>query len=53
MKAPISKRVLKILSDKKNADTLLQAMMTKEKSNVIKIDGKKYELRRVANYTKH
>lgn len=53
MKAPISKRVLDILSDKKNADTLVEAMMTKDRSNTIKINGKKYELRRLASYIKH
>lgn len=53
MKAPISKRILNILSDKKDAETLLQAMKKKDKSNTIKVNGKKYELRRVASYLKH
>ena len=53
MKAPISKKVRKILSNKKSAQTLMEAVMSMEgsKDSLIEINGKTLAVRCVGNYS--
>lgn len=55
MKAPISKKLLAILSDKAGSKELVHTAIVKDKSqsSSIKIGNKEYELHRVASYIKH
>lgn len=55
MKAPISKKLLAILSDKASSKELVQSVIVKEKNQTtsIKIGDKHYELHRVDSYSKH
>ena len=55
MKAPISQRVIEILSNKSTADKLVRSVVTKEgdPDNTIMLGGKHYQLQKIANIHKH
>ncbi|MFY0601967.1 MAG: hypothetical protein JXR03_20000 [Cyclobacteriaceae bacterium] len=56
MKAPLSKRVLEILSDKIGSKKLVETAIVNPDSHdqsSFKIGDKKYQLQRVASYLKH
>lgn len=55
MKAPLSNRILEILSDQVGSKMLVETIINNPHSDnqSIKIGNKKYELQRVTGYQKH